>query len=127
MLFRCVMRRTRYIIKLSSERKKHMIKKLTVIGAGTMGAGIAQVAIECGIEATLCDIKDEFVDRGINTIKTFVGRKLEKGKLTQADYDQIMGRLKGTSNMAEAVAGIDMVIEAVFEDYGAEAENFYGS
>lgn len=93
-----------------------MIKKLCVIGAGTMGAGIAQVAVESGIETTLRDVEDRFVQRGLNTIKTFVGKKLEKGKLNQADHDQILGRLKGTRSMEEAVAGVDMVIEAVFED-----------
>jgi 3-hydroxybutyryl-CoA dehydrogenase len=93
-----------------------MIKKLCVIGAGTMGAGIAQVAVESGIETTLRDVEDRFVQRGLDTIKTFVGKKLEKGKLTQADHDQILGRLRGTRSMEEAVAGVDMVIEAVFED-----------
>ena len=93
-----------------------MIKKLCVIGAGTMGAGIAQVAVESGIETTLRDVEDRFVQRGLNTIKTFVGKKLEKGKLNQADHDRIMDRLKGTRSMEEAVAGVDMVIEAVFED-----------
>ena len=93
-----------------------MIKKLCVIGAGTMGAGIAQVAVESGIETTLRDVEDRFVQRGLETIKTFVGKKLEKGKLNQADYDRILGRLKGTSSSEEALAGADMVIEAVFED-----------
>ena len=93
-----------------------MIKKLCVVGAGTMGAGIAQVAVESGIETTLRDVEDRFVQRGLSTIKTFVGKKLEKGKLNQADHDQILGRLKGTRSMEEAVVGVDMVIEAVFED-----------
>ncbi len=101
-----------------------MVKKLTVIGAGTMGAGIAQVAIESGIETILCDIKDEFVSRGLNTIKTFIGKKLEKGKLTQADHDQILARLKGSVNMQEAAGSADMVIEAVFEDMALKQKIF---
>ena len=101
-----------------------MVKKLTVIGAGTMGAGIAQVAIESGVETILCDIKDEFVDRGLKTIKTFVGKKLEKGKITQADYDQILARLKSSTNTQEAVASADMVIEAVFEDIALKQKIF---
>jgi len=101
-----------------------MIKKLCVIGAGTMGAGIAQVAAESGIETTLRDVEDRFVQRGLNTIKTFVGKKLEKGKLNQADHDQILGRLKGTRSMEEAVAGVDMVIEAVFEDMALKQSVF---
>ena len=93
-----------------------MIKKLCVIGAGTMGAGIAQVAIEKGIETTLRDVEDRFVQKGLDTIKTFIGKKLEKGKLTQADHDAILGRLKGSTDAKEAAAGADMVIEAVFEN-----------
>ena len=93
-----------------------MIKKLCVIGAGTMGAGIAQVAIESGIETTLRDVEDRFVQRGLDTIKTFIGKKLEKGKITKEEYDKILGRLKGTTNPEEASTGVDMVIEAVFED-----------
>ncbi|MGZ3596691.1 MAG: 3-hydroxyacyl-CoA dehydrogenase family protein [Syntrophales bacterium] len=101
-----------------------MIKKLCVIGAGTMGAGIAQVAVESGIETTLQDVEDRFVQRGLDTIKTFVGKKLEKGRLNQADYDQVLGRLKGTRNMEEALAGADMVIEAVFEDMALKQSVF---
>lgn len=101
-----------------------MIKKLCVIGAGTMGAGIAQVAAESGIEVVLRDVEDRFVQRGLDTIKTFVGKKLEKGKITQADHDQILGRVKGSTSPAEAAAGVDMVIEAVFEDMALKQKIF---
>jgi 3-hydroxybutyryl-CoA dehydrogenase len=98
------------------ERGKDMIKKLCIVGAGTMGAGIAQVAIESGIETTLRDVEDRFVQRGLDTIKGFIGKKVEKGKLTPAEHDKILGRLKGTTKPEEGAAGADMVIEAVFED-----------
>jgi 3-hydroxybutyryl-CoA dehydrogenase len=101
-----------------------MIKKLCVVGAGTMGAGIAQAAVESGIETALRDVEERFVRRGMDTIKTFVGKKLEKGKLNQADHDRILGRLKGTVSLKEAVAGADMVIEAVFEDLGLKQSIF---
>ncbi len=93
-----------------------MIKKVCVIGAGTMGAGIAQVAAENGIEVVLRDVKDEFIQRGLNTIKTFVGKKLEKGKINQAEHDQILGRITGTTSVEDSAAGVDLVIEAVFEN-----------
>ncbi len=93
-----------------------MIKKLCVIGAGTMGAGIAQVAVESGIETVLRDVNDEFVARGLKTVRTFVGKKLEKGKIDQAQHDAILARLKGSTDPKEAAAGVDMVIEAVFEN-----------
>ncbi|HOM08187.1 MAG TPA: 3-hydroxyacyl-CoA dehydrogenase family protein [Syntrophales bacterium] len=101
-----------------------MIQKLCVIGAGTMGAGIAQVAVENGIETTLRDVEERFVRRGMDTIRTFVGKKLEKGKLSRADHDSILGRLKGTCSMEEAVAGADLVIEAVFEDLALKQSVF---
>ena len=101
-----------------------MIKKLLVIGSGTMGAGIAQVAVESGVETVICDVKDEFVERGINTIRTFIGKKLEKGKLSQADHDQIIGRLRGSINIKESAADVDMVIEAVFENMALKQKIF---
>ena len=101
-----------------------MIKKLCVIGAGTMGAGIAQVAIEKGIETTLRDVNDEFVQRGLKTVRTFIGKKLEKGKLTQAEHDAILGRLKGSTDAREAAAGAEMVIEAVFENMALKQKIF---
>lgn len=92
-----------------------MIKKLCVIGAGTMGAGIAQVAAENGIEVVLRDTEDAFVQRGVGIIRNFIGKKLEKGKISQDAHDQIIGRVRGTTNPEEGFSGVDMVIEAVFE------------
>lgn len=93
-----------------------MIKKLCVIGAGTMGAGIAQVAVENGIETVLRDVNDQFVEKGLNTVRTFIGKKLEKGKLTKEAHDQILARLTGSTDPKAAAAGADMIIEAVFEN-----------
>jgi 3-hydroxybutyryl-CoA dehydrogenase len=101
-----------------------MIKKLCVIGAGTMGAGIAQVAVEKGVEVTMRDVEDRFVEKGLTTIRTFIGKKLEKGKLSAAEHDAILGRLKGTTDIEEAAAGADMVIEAVIEDMALKQKVF---
>ncbi|HPC43484.1 MAG TPA: 3-hydroxyacyl-CoA dehydrogenase NAD-binding domain-containing protein, partial [Spirochaetota bacterium] len=76
-----------------------MIKKLCVIGAGTMGAGIAQVAVEKGVKVAIRDIEDRFVEKGLGTIRNFLGRKVEKGKLSKDEHDAILGRLKGTTSM----------------------------
>jgi len=89
-----------------------------------MGAGIAQVAIEKGIETILRDVNDEFVQRGLKTVRTFIGKKLEKGKLTQAQHDAILGRLKGSTDAREAAAGAEMVIEAVFENMALKQKIF---
>ena len=101
-----------------------MIKKLCVIGAGTMGAGIAQVAVEKGIEVAMRDVEDRFVEKGLGTIRNFLGKKLEKGKLSAAERDAILGRLKGTTSMEKAAEGADMVIEAVIEDLALKQKVF---
>ena len=101
-----------------------MITKICVIGAGTMGAGIAQVAAEHGIETVLRDMDQKFIDKGIGIIGWFIGRKLEKGKISQEDHDAIMGRVSGTTEIADAVKDVDMVIEAVFEDMPLKQQIF---
>lgn len=100
------------------------INKITVVGAGTMGAGIAQVCIENGCQVVLCDIKDEFVEKGFNTIKSFLGRKVEKGKLDKAGFDEIIDRISLSTDLAEAVMGSDLVVEAVFEDLALKQKIF---
>lgn len=92
-----------------------MIRKLCVIGAGTMGAGIAQVAAENGINVVIRDVETAFVECGIGTIRNFIGKKLEKDKISQDVHDQIVGRVRGTTSPEEGFAGVDMVVEAVFE------------
>jgi len=89
-----------------------------------MGAGIAQVAAESGIEVVLRDVEGAFVERGIGTIRGFIGKKLEKGKISQDIHDQIIGRISGTTFPDEGFAGADMVIEAVFEDLGLKQKIF---
>jgi len=98
--------------------------KIAVIGAGTMGSGIAQIAVEAGFQVNLVDMEDAFVERGIGNIRKFIGKKVEKGKLTQAQCDEIFSRLKGMTDMKEAVEGAVMVVEAVFEKYELKKEIF---
>jgi 3-hydroxybutyryl-CoA dehydrogenase len=101
-----------------------MSEKLAVIGAGTMGAGIAQVAVEAGFVVNLVDTEQAFVDRGIQNIGKFIGKKVEKGKLTQAQRDDILSRLIGTTDMKKAVEGAVMVVEAVFEKFELKRDIF---
>lgn len=68
-----------------------IIKKLCVIGAGTMGAGIAQVAVEKGIEVTMRDVEDRFVEKGLATIRSFLGKKLEKESCPQISTIRFWG------------------------------------
>ncbi|PKN67724.1 MAG: 3-hydroxybutyryl-CoA dehydrogenase [Deltaproteobacteria bacterium HGW-Deltaproteobacteria-12] len=101
-----------------------MSEKIVVIGAGTMGAGIAQIAIEAGYVVNIVDTEMDFVNRGMGNINKFLKKKVEKGKLTQAQYDDNISRLSGTNNTAEAVVDAVMVVEAVFEKFELKKEIF---
>ena len=100
------------------------MKKIAVIGAGTMGAGIAQVAAEAGYQVNLRDIKDEYIDRGIQTIAKFMGRKLEKGKITQEQHAEVLGRINRTRDLKEALEGTELVVEAVLEKMDLKKDVF---
>lgn len=91
------------------------IKRIGVIGAGLMGAGIAQVAAQSGFEVTLMDVETRFLDKGLSTIEKNLKRTVEKGKLSQSDADAIRGRIHGVLSLAEAANGVDVIIEAVIE------------
>ena len=97
------------------------IKTIGVVGAGTMGSGIAQVAAEAGFEVVMRDIEDSFVHRGMSAIKKNLGRAVEKGKKTSEEAEKIIGRIKGTTNL-EDLKDADLVIEAVIENMELKRE-----
>ncbi len=91
------------------------IKKIGVLGAGTMGRGIAQIAAQAGFRVVMRDIEDRFVQGGLDTIDRFLTRSVEKQKITQDEKKAILSRIKGTVSMEE-IGPVDFVIEAVLED-----------
>ncbi|MBM4277930.1 MAG: 3-hydroxyacyl-CoA dehydrogenase family protein [Deltaproteobacteria bacterium] len=91
------------------------IKKIGVLGAGSMGNGIAQVAAQAGYQVVMRDIEDRFVENGIKTIDKFLAKTVEKGKMTEEQKKGILSRIKGTTRM-EDLGDVDFVIEAIFED-----------
>lgn len=99
------------------------IKKIGVVGAGTMGNGIAQVAAQIGCEVVLRDIEDRFVERGLKNIDKFLSKSVEKGKITEQDKSDILGRIKGTTDMGD-LKDVDYVIEAVIEDLDLKKQVF---
>lgn len=99
------------------------IKKVGVVGCGLMGAGIVQTCAQSGIEVTAMEVKQEALDKGIGTIDSVLGKKVEKGKLDQKDKDAIMGRIKGTTGYND-FSDCDLVIEAVFENTDVKKEVF---
>jgi 3-hydroxybutyryl-CoA dehydrogenase len=91
------------------------IRKVCVVGSGTMGNGIAQVSARAGYETTMVDIKQEFVDRGMNTIKASLAKFVQKERIKQEDMDNALTRLHASIDLTDAAKDADYVIEAVFE------------
>ncbi len=97
--------------------------KVFVLGAGTMGAGIAQTFATKGYEVILRDIKDEFVDRGLAGIRKNLDRLVSKEKITEETKEEILCRLTGTTDMSFA-ADCDLVIEAAVENMQIKKQIF---
>src|SRR4030066_2114810 len=91
------------------------IKKVCVVGSGTMGNGITQVVAQAGYETTMVDVKQEFIDKGMSAIKASLGRFVEKGRIGQADMDKAMANIRTSIDLKQAAKAADYVIEAVFE------------
>lgn len=91
------------------------MKCFGVIGAGQMGGGIAQVAATCGIDVILHDISDEFVERGLGAISKNLTRIVEKGKISQEEQIQILGRISPSTDLSTMKAA-DFVVEAASEN-----------
>ena len=91
------------------------MNKIGVIGAGTMGNGIAHVSALSGFDTILMDIKDEFVDRGLNTIRKNLGRQVKKEMINQTDMDASLEKIEIGTDYAK-VSACDLVIEAATEN-----------
>ncbi len=100
-----------------------MPKQVAIIGAGTMGNGIAQAFAASGVNARLIDLQQEFVDRGIATIDKSLNRFVKKEKITAAQKDEILGRVSGSTAM-DSLSDCDLVIEAVVENVGVKTKIF---
>ncbi len=97
------------------------VKKLGVLGAGMMGAGIAHVAALAGIEVVLIDASQEAADRGRAHSEGILDKGLKRGKVTAEKKAEVLARITATTDYA-ALAGVDLVVEAVFEDMKVKAE-----
>ncbi len=100
------------------------MRKVAVLGAGIMGSGIAQVVAGAGFNVTMQDIEDRLVDKGLSTIKTYLDRAVEKEKIGTDAATAALARIKGTTDIKEAVAEADLVIEAVVELMSVKKEVF---
>jgi len=92
------------------------VNRLTVVGAGSMGAQIAQQAALHGLEAILTDTSEEQLRKAAESNRGHLMRRVEKGKLGEGDAQSALNRVRQVTDLAEAVHGAEFVIEAVFED-----------
>ncbi|SFO76897.1 3-hydroxybutyryl-CoA dehydrogenase [Acidaminococcus fermentans] len=92
------------------------LKKVMVIGAGQMGSGIAQVMAAHGVEVTLRDIKQEFVDRGIAKIEKNLAHSVTKGRITEDDKNATMARIHGVVDLTPEACDVHLAIEAATEN-----------
>jgi 3-hydroxybutyryl-CoA dehydrogenase len=91
------------------------VKRIAVLGAGQMGNGIAHVCAQAGYEVKMRDIDQEFIDKGLETIKKNLERGLKKERITQEEIDATLGRIEGVLDLEKAVKDADLVIEAIPE------------
>jgi 3-hydroxybutyryl-CoA dehydrogenase len=99
------------------------IKTVGIIGCGAMGTGIAQVMLQGGCHVVVCEASQDLLDKGIGRLNASFNMLVEKEKITAARRDELMSRLKSTTELKD-MFDIDLVIEAVFEDLQVKSEIF---
>ena len=99
------------------------VTRVGVAGLGTMGAGIAQVCVQAGLETVGREVSEELCERARERIAHYLGRGVEKGRLTAAERDAALARLTTTTRLDD-LAGCDLVVEAVVEDLEVKRELF---
>jgi 3-hydroxyacyl-CoA dehydrogenase len=111
------------ISDMPEETPKRPIKSAAVVGAGTMGGGIAMNFANAGIPVVVLEMNQEMLDKGLTTVRRNYESSLKKGRLTQEKFDQLTGLIRGTLSYDE-IKNTDIVIEAVFEEMGVKEKVF---
>jgi len=99
------------------------IRKVGVVGAGIMGAGIVQVSAQSGYQVVVSEINDALLQKGLGTVDKFLARSVEKEKMTAAEKDEVMGRITGTTDVKD-FKDCDLVIEAAIENLELKKQVF---
>jgi len=99
------------------------IKTVAVIGAGTMGSGIAHVFARSGLQVVLCDVEQRFLDRAIDSVRANLGREAAKGKITEPEINLAINRIT-TSVDLESLGGVQLAVEAAPERFELKAGVF---
>lgn len=100
--------------------ERSQVKKVGILGAGMMGAGIAYVSAKVGIEVVLKDVSQEAADKGKAYSEDLLNKAIKKGRSTNSKKEELLGRIKATDQVAD-LEGCDLIIEAVFEDRDLKA------
>jgi len=100
------------------------IKRVTIIGSGTMGNGIAQVTAASGYQVFMTDVSRQQLEKAMATIEGSLSRFVQKGKMSSRDMENILLNIRTGTDLQEALADADLVIEAVFEDLEVKKETF---
>ena len=98
--------------------------KVLIIGAGQMGAGIAQVMAQSGLQVVLRDIKEEYAQKGLNGIEKNLDKSVAKGKLSNEEKTAALSRISGTVELNAAVCDVDLVLEAAAENINIKRDIF---
>jgi len=98
--------------------------QFTVVGAGQMGSGIAQVAAQSGFQVCLMDLDEAYVQKGLKGITKNLARQVEKGRMTEGEKGEVLGRIRPTTNLREAAGKADIVVEAVVENMQVKTDAF---
>ncbi len=101
------------------------IKNITVVGAGTMGNGIAHVFAQYGFDVMMCDLKQDFLDRSLKNISANLDRQIKKGTLTEEQKSKALSRIKTSLDLSSSVKNADMVIEAATESSKMKFDIFH--
>src|SRR5882762_8953589 len=99
------------------------IQKVGVVGCGLMGSGIAQVAAQAGFPTVVREVSPEIVDKGLKSIEKNLARLVDKGTISEAQKNEIRGRLKGTTSLDD-LNDCDVIIEAIIEQLPSKRELF---
>jgi 3-hydroxybutyryl-CoA dehydrogenase len=100
------------------------IKKVGVVGIGTMGSQIGIVCARGGFQTIMVDVSQEMIEKGLNSIKSFLNIQVKKEKMNGEEMNQILSLITTTTDLTKALSGVELVIEAVFEDMNVKRKLF---
>jgi len=100
------------------------IKKVGVVGMGTMGSQIGIVSARGGFQTIMVDLSEELIKKGLSNIKSFLNNQVKKGKMRSEEMDQVLSLMSTTTDLTKALSDVELVIEAVFEEMDVKRELF---